>query len=223
MTTTTLKQRFALLQERRPEISQADLARLCGAKPPSVNAWFSGETKSMRAETAAKVAAVYGVSPIWLATGEVDMDHGLPDSSTNMAAGLDAIRPPASHNAAPVFHWARIEEVLYQSNVNFTSEPRLPVPPGAPARCKWFTLESDQPRFRLYRGNRIAVSPVDDPADCKDGHLHLFKKADGAFILGDYRKMASGYEVLPDSGMPIESDRHGVIVVGRVHGSWFGD
>ena len=44
---TTLKQRFAELSALRPEISQADLARATGAKPPSVNAWFSGDTKSV--------------------------------------------------------------------------------------------------------------------------------------------------------------------------------
>lgn len=70
---TTLKQRFQRLRELRPEISQADLARATGAKPPSVNAWFTGETKSMKAETAAKAAAVYGVNPHWLATGDGPM------------------------------------------------------------------------------------------------------------------------------------------------------
>lgn len=70
---STLKQRFALLMKERPDISQADLARATGAKPPSVNDWFSGETKSMKAGTAAKAAQLYGCSALWLSdgTGEV--------------------------------------------------------------------------------------------------------------------------------------------------------
>ena len=56
----TLEKRFALLSKERPDITQADLSRATGAKPPSVNDWFSGKTKSMKAETAAKAAQLYG-------------------------------------------------------------------------------------------------------------------------------------------------------------------
>ena len=66
---TTLKQRFAQLAKEKPEISQADLARATGAKPPSVNAWFSGETKTMKAGTAAKAAHLYGCNTLWLSDG----------------------------------------------------------------------------------------------------------------------------------------------------------
>lgn len=70
---STLKQRFARLAELYPNISQADLVRATGAKAPSVSAWFSGETKSMKAATAAKAAQLYGCNPHWLATGEGEM------------------------------------------------------------------------------------------------------------------------------------------------------
>lgn len=66
----TLKQRFALLEEAKPHITQADLARATGAKPPSVSAWFSGDTKSMKGPTAARAAALYGCNVAWLATGQ---------------------------------------------------------------------------------------------------------------------------------------------------------
>lgn len=66
----TLKERFAQLQAEKPEITQADLARATGAKPPSVNAWFTGETKSMKPETAEIAASMYGVNALWLATGK---------------------------------------------------------------------------------------------------------------------------------------------------------
>lgn len=81
----TLKQRFELLQKERPEISQADLARATGAKPPSVNAWFTGETKSMKAETAAMAAGLYGVNPLWLATGK-----GIKQADDGRALGSSA-------------------------------------------------------------------------------------------------------------------------------------
>ena len=67
---STLKERFAELSQEKPEITQADLARATGAKPPSVNDWFSGKTKTMKIGTATAAAMLYGVLPLWLAKGE---------------------------------------------------------------------------------------------------------------------------------------------------------
>ena len=66
---STLKQRFAELKSEKPEIAQADIARATKAKPPSVNAWFNGKTKSMKLATATAAASLYGVMPLWLAEG----------------------------------------------------------------------------------------------------------------------------------------------------------
>lgn len=50
-------------------VSQADLARACGVKPPSVNGWLSGKSKFLRGENLLKAAAALNVSDTWLATG----------------------------------------------------------------------------------------------------------------------------------------------------------
>ena len=70
---STLQDRFLLLRSKKPEITNADLARLTGAKPPSVGDWFNGQTKTLKADTASKAAKVYGVSAMWLATGDGEM------------------------------------------------------------------------------------------------------------------------------------------------------
>ena len=70
---STLKQRFALLAQAKPEISRTALAQATGARPPSVHAWFSGDTKSMKAGTAAKAAELYGCNTRWLSDGEGEM------------------------------------------------------------------------------------------------------------------------------------------------------
>lgn len=70
---TTLKDRFFLLQQRRPDIRQADLAHAAEVSAPSVHAWFSGKVQTMKHITAMKAAALYGVDPHWLATGEGEM------------------------------------------------------------------------------------------------------------------------------------------------------
>jgi len=67
---STLQQRFALLAKAKPEITQADLARATGVSAPSVHAWFSGDTKSMKAVTASKAAQLYGCNTRWLSDGD---------------------------------------------------------------------------------------------------------------------------------------------------------
>ena len=51
-------------------ISQAELARACNVKPPSVHGWLSGKAKFLRGENLLLAAAALGVSQQWLATGE---------------------------------------------------------------------------------------------------------------------------------------------------------
>ena len=50
-------------------LSQADLARACGVKPPSIHGWLSGKSKFLRGENLLSAAAALGVSQKWLATG----------------------------------------------------------------------------------------------------------------------------------------------------------
>lgn len=80
---TTLKDRFFLLQQRRPDIRQADLAHAAEVSAPSVHAWFSGKVQTMKHITAMKAAALYGVDPHWLATGKGEM---LPRYGANVSA-----------------------------------------------------------------------------------------------------------------------------------------
>ena len=51
-------------------ISQAELARACNVKPPSVHGWLSGKAKFLHGENLLLAAAALGVSQQWLATGE---------------------------------------------------------------------------------------------------------------------------------------------------------
>lgn len=51
-------------------LNQADLARACGVKPPSVSGWLSGKSKFLRGENLLRAAQALGVSDSWLATGK---------------------------------------------------------------------------------------------------------------------------------------------------------
>lgn len=51
------------------DITQAGLAKFCGVKAASVSNWFSGETKSLKGDTAIKAAKYLCVRPEWLTAG----------------------------------------------------------------------------------------------------------------------------------------------------------
>lgn len=50
-------------------VSQAELARACGVKPPSIHGWLSGKSKFLRGENLLSAARRLGVEQQWLATG----------------------------------------------------------------------------------------------------------------------------------------------------------
>jgi hypothetical protein len=67
---STLRERITLALESHPaKPKQADLARACGVASPSVTAWFTGDTKTMKGETLLKAARFLCVRPDWLQTG----------------------------------------------------------------------------------------------------------------------------------------------------------
>jgi transcriptional regulator with XRE-family HTH domain len=57
-------------------VTQAELARACGVKPPSVHGWLSGKSKYLRGENLLQAAQVLGVNEDWLANGRGEMKRG---------------------------------------------------------------------------------------------------------------------------------------------------
>ncbi len=74
-------------------ISQADLARACKVKPPSVHGWLSGKAKFLRGENLLLAAAALGVNQQWLATGEGPMLPGSGEPSLAISAASLAPTP----------------------------------------------------------------------------------------------------------------------------------
>ena len=68
-----LKDRLSKALAENPELSQADLARACKIKPPSVSDWFSGATQTLKGANLLNASACLGVSPQWLAAGKGPM------------------------------------------------------------------------------------------------------------------------------------------------------
>lgn len=79
-------------------ISQAELARACNVKPPSVHGWLSGKAKFLRGENLLLAAAALGVSQQWLATGEGAMQAAAGSAPVAIAPS----QPPALSQALEV-------------------------------------------------------------------------------------------------------------------------
>lgn len=90
---STLQERLRQIMAGPPKISQAALARACGIKPPSVNDWLSGKTKTIEGQNLLLAADFLGVAPKWLATGRgpVRKSAGLAEGS-NVVAALQPTR-----------------------------------------------------------------------------------------------------------------------------------
>jgi len=68
-------------------MSQVDLARACGVKPPSVHGWLSGKSKFLRGENLLQAARALDVNEDWLATGTGPM------KGTSFAVPQLALKP----------------------------------------------------------------------------------------------------------------------------------
>lgn len=101
MPTTLLKDRLSRARDGLdPRPSDADIARAVGVKQPSVHAWFSGSTKSLRGANLLAVAKVLNVRPEWLETGRGAMRPNGTVSSTGYRVA--EVTPDGPVPSAPI-------------------------------------------------------------------------------------------------------------------------
>lgn len=70
---------------KKLSMSPAQLAREVKVKPPSVSAWLSGDTKTIKGENLLRAAQVLQCSPQWLATGLGPSDPSAAGSTAHLA------------------------------------------------------------------------------------------------------------------------------------------
>ncbi len=66
---STLQDRLLALRAENPAVTNTQLAKLAGVKPPSVSDWFSGRTSALKWESAKAIAQAYGVTDHWVTSG----------------------------------------------------------------------------------------------------------------------------------------------------------
>lgn len=158
------------------------------------------------------------LQPVGMASGYLTRPHS---DEPEVNARLSAVRTYSvkNYNLAPVFEWAQMGEVLFTERGSLTAGEYREKTDAASPSVKWFRAEDDMPRLRIKRGWQVAISPITDASTCRDGETYAFSTPGGSFFLGDFRRLADGYEAIPDSGPPLDTARHGICVVGEYGGS----
>jgi len=135
--------------------SKKALADYCGVKAPSVNAWFSGDTKSLKGENLVKAAEYLNVEPKWLAEGIGPKERQTASTDENTQPG------PAMRAPVPLISWVQAGDWASVID-NFQpgdAEEWLPVPKKHGPRA--FALRvrgvSMEPKYR--DGSIIFVDP----------------------------------------------------------------
>lgn len=113
----------------RPEVhTQAELARAAKVKQPSVSDWFSGETKTLKAEPLVRAAIYLNVNPLWLATGEGPMQPTGQVYQVVVAEPTAPYSPPARHTPAwplpsisPEDYWHHLPDSLKAQINNYAA------------------------------------------------------------------------------------------------------
>lgn len=193
-----------------------------------INRFKSGSALSQR--NAEKIGEFLGFNPLALlndgvATLEAQRlgllkpaEHH-PDTLSDFLPFTGFTYSVRNHDLAPVFEWARLGEVLYKENDDLAAGEHQPRPPGASERVKWFTIDSDMPHLAAWAGWKLAFDPIEDDSTCKEMRPYLFETASSSFFVGQFRRLANGYEAIPYSGPPMDSTRHGIRVVAEYCGS----
>lgn len=217
----TTERLYQAARDLKRTVGQSAVAALIGESPQTVKNW---ESRGVSSQGAINAGAIIGFNVQWLKSGVGQMADA---SGASRSAPLNesdftpyTVNPYSDTKMilAPVVEWASLESDLYKDNKEVIASRFEAISAGAKPNTKWVEVEADMPRLMLSRGDLVLITPVSGQHECKESKVHLFKTVGNAYFLGTFRSMASGFEAFPDSGPSLESEKHGVKVVGIKHG-----
>lgn len=197
---------------------QSALSAVIGASPSQISQWINaspdsktGKPRSMDSTTARRIESSLGLAEGWM-----DMVNSVAES-TEIQPYQYLDTTPAF---APIIEWANIDRELFMNNSELSNNRHLPVPESNSADCKWIKVSTDQPRFGIKSGNKIAVRVLKDEKLAQDGELHLYKNLSEKFFLAEHRTTADGFEALLETGSVLDARKHGLKVIAIHMGTW---
>lgn len=167
----TLQERLKHAMTGPPKISQAALARACHIKPPSVNDWLSGKTKTIEGENLLLAADFLKVMPMWLATGKGAMrknpgEENQPDSKESKVIAIDSRRKEKDSSFINIPHF---DVAGSMGDGKVLSEPHIEVIRDMTVHMDWLRTQgltySKLENLAIVTGDGDSMAPTFSDGD----------------------------------------------------------
>ena len=213
---TTLAERVRYALEDRG-ITQTQLARMTGFSPASVNNWLSGETKSLKAETANKIAQALRVNAVWLITGVGEIHphkHDAIDQDGTVVLKRFDVAASCGYGAFPSESESQVEELVVSEGW-FRENISSAIRPG----YQLITARGDSMEPTFADGDILVIDTLEKNMDRRDGCWCFFYE--GQLYAKRIQIMPSGLMAISDNHLyqpfPIPSNSpNPPIVFGRI-------
>lgn len=198
-------------------ISQAELARRCAVRAPSVSDWLSGKTKSLTGMNLLKASQALGVSQEWLGTGKGKkrLDEAA-DANVGAGPDLHRFRPVPLISWVQAGDWQEVIDTLQPGEGEPLFCPKAHGPHTFALRVRGMSMS---PRYD--DGDVIFVDP-DVPADHgKNVVVRLETEMEATFkqlVIEDGRKFLKALN--PDWTPRIMEISANATICGVVIGKW---
>ncbi len=210
-------------------MSQADLARACNVKPPSVHGWLSGKSKFLRGENLLRAAAALGVSQQWLATGDgpvktssgsnviaLHAEDDLPDDFVQVAEYQVRFSGGNGHTAISYELLEASEPATYR--LSWMQHMRL-----NPEKLKRFKVKGDSMEPLLFDGDSVLVNLAENDFDqLLDGKVYAIRYGNELRVKRLYRRLDGGLVLRSDNTAYRDEDltpqlvAEHITIIGRV-------
>lgn len=196
------------------------LARATGTKQPQIYRFLTGIAVEPKRSTLEPVAKFFGVDV------EAFFHPKVADAAW-AAFTNQATSPQVNHDSgapyigvtnrfrAPVVEWARLAEDVLKDAADVPGELVEYSPFGLPgARAKFVKIQDESLAPRLSIGDMVAIDP--DNRSPERGQVTLFRSSvDGQYFLRRYQPLlAPHFEAVDAKGLVLDSQRHGLEIVG---------
>lgn len=170
--------------------SKKALADYCGVKPPSVNDWFTGKTKSLKGSSLIKAAEYLNVREQWLADGNGPMDRSLSVDSQ-----AEYVGKAPKQSLIPVSGFARLGDNGWYEEVSAPGSEGYVEATSSDPDAYVLMVKGDSMHPAIRNGWYVVVEPNKQP--CAGEYA--------AILLQDGRKMVKEYLFSTAETVTVES------------------
>ena len=217
-----VKRLNALLVQRG--MSDAALARSLGVSRQTASFWRTGRNLP-RPDTLVKIAEVLGTTPLWLASGESEIDAKPVTTSEDVKEKEDFVFVPeyrlsfgCSPSGVDAPEWEAVPDNATAYRLDFFQKRGI-----KPCHCKRITAEGDSMQPLICDGDKVLI--VDQPlgAPILDGKIYalsyggalkikrLYRKANGDLIINSLNQRYED-EVVPNAEIDDLIRIHGRVI-----------